>query len=213
MSNRFVLILIACIVAFGGIFWFSKHKNQSTTNNSAGNAQPTNHVRGGNSKKVVLIEYGDYQCPACGQYYPLLKEVEKKYGQDISFQFRNFPLSQIHQNAMAGARAAEAASNQNKFWEMHDALYDSQKQWESLSDPSSFFEQLAQQLNLDMTKYKQDFASAQVNAVINADINEATKIGANSTPTFVINGKKVEENPRDLDGFGKLIEQAAQQNK
>ena len=223
MNNRFVVILIACAIAFGGFFWFTKHKKTTTTNTTS-TAQPTNHLYATVSGKqvtdqkeleqltksrVVLVEYGDFQCPACGQYYPLVKQVKEKYGDKMVFQFRNFPLSQIHQNAMAAHRAAAAASNQGKFWEMHNALYESQKSWESSSSPSTYFEGLAQQLGLDMTKYKQDAASAAVNDIINADVAAGQKLGADSTPTFVINGKKIDESPRDVEGFGKLIEAAA----
>jgi len=209
MSNRFVIILIACVAAFAGIFWFTKNKASAPENGgNTSNVQPTNHVQGAGNKKVTLVEYGDFQCPACFQYEPIVREVIKKYGDDITFQFRHFPLSQIHQNAFAAHRAAEAAAKQGKFWEMHDALYDQQKSWESVSSPVTVFEGYAKQLKLNLEQFKKDAASAQVNAIINADITEAGKVGADSTPTFVINGKKIETNPRDVAGFSKLIDEA-----
>lgn len=206
MNNRFVLILVVLVLGFGGIFWFNKKKAGDGSGRTS-NAQLSQHTRGAGNKKVTLVEYGDFQCPACGQYFPLVKQIEEKYGDDITFQFRNFPLIQIHNNAMAAHRAAEAAANQNKFFEMHDALYGQQKSWADSSNPTSIFESFAQQLGLNMSQYKTDVASAKTNAIINADIAEGKKLGANSTPTFVLDGKKI-DNPTDLADFSKLIDEA-----
>jgi protein-disulfide isomerase len=162
---------------------------------------------GDNTKKVTLVEYGDYQCPACGAYYPIVKQITDKYSKDIQFQFRNFPLSQIHQNARAGARAAEAAAKQNKYWEMHDLLYEQQKSWESSTNVAAIFETYATQLGLNMTKYKADFGSNEVNDIINADYAEGVRLGVDSTPSFFLQGKKI-ENPQSLDAFSKLIDDA-----
>ncbi len=206
MSKRFLAILLAIIVVFGGAFYLAKHKDNSSGNNTS-NVQPTNHIEGDGAKNVTLIEYGDYQCPACGAYYPLLKQVFDKYKADIHFQFRNFPLVQIHKNAFLGARAAEAADKQGKFWEMHDILYEQQQTWGDSNDPTPSFIGYAGQLGLNVDTFKADMASANVNDLINADIQEGQKLGANSTPTFVLNGKKI-DNPRSLDDFNKLIDNA-----
>lgn len=204
MSKRFLAILLAIIIVFGGAFYLAKHKNNSP---GTSNVQPTNHIEGDGKKNVTLVEYGDYQCPACGQYYPLLKQVFDKYKSDIHFQFRNFPLVQIHKNAFLGARAAEAADKQGKFWEMHDLLYEQQQAWSESSDPTTFFASYAGQLGLNVDTFKADMASSNVNDLINADIQEGQKLGANSTPTFVLNGKKI-DNPHSLDDFNKLIDNA-----
>lgn len=208
MNNRFVVILLALIIGFAGIFWFTKSKDSNGSNGQSNSTTATSHTTGANKMNVTFIEYGDFQCPACGQYYPLVKQVKEKYKDDISFQFRHFPLTQIHPHAMIAARAAEAAGKQNKFWEMHDLLFEQQQSWSTSSSPASIFEGYAQQLKLDVARFKQDMASTAVNDAINADIAEAKKAGANSTPTFVLNGQKLEENPRDLDGFSKLIDEA-----
>lgn len=163
---------------------------------------------GANSKGVVLVEYGDFQCPACGAYFPIVKEVVEKYKNDIQFQFRNFPLQQIHPNARAAARTAEAAGKQNKYWEMHDLLYEQQKTWEQSTAVNTIFEGYAKQLGLDVAKFKTDFASSAVNETINADLAEGQRLGVNSTPTFFLQGKKIEDSPRDVEGFSKLIDQA-----
>ncbi|GAC1391703.1 MAG: thioredoxin domain-containing protein [Candidatus Saccharimonadales bacterium] len=205
MNNRFVIVVAALLILFGGAFYLTKHK---TTKNSGStsNVQPSSHIQGTGSKNVTLIEYGDYECPACAAYYPLLKQMVEKNKNDITFQFRNFPLYQIHQNAFAGARAAEAAGIQNKYFEMHDLLYENQQSWVSSSNPSTFFDMYAQQLGLDINKFKQDEASDQTNNVINADIKAGVASGTDSTPTFILDGKKIDNNPRDVTSFQKLID-------
>ena len=210
MSKRFLIVILVCVLGLVGVYAAtSKKDSKDTGNNSApSNSKLSNHVTGKNAKKVTLVEYGDFQCPACGAYFPVLKQVKEKYANDIQFQFRNFPLSQIHQNARASSRAAEAASKQGKFWEMHDLLYEQQSSWESSSDATSIFEGYAQQIGLNITQYKTDFSSTEVNATINADYAEGTKLGVNSTPTFFLQGEKITEAPKDLDGFVKLIDQA-----
>src|SRR5882762_5608050 len=116
MSKGFVGILIAIIIALGGLYFFSTKNDKAGTSTS--NTQLTNHIMGEGKKGITLLEYGDYQCPICEAYFPVVKQVATQFSSDIYFQFRNLPLSSIHQNAFAAARAAEAAGKQNKFWEM-----------------------------------------------------------------------------------------------
>jgi len=215
MNKRFLLVLAVCIIGLGAIFWFTREKaNAPSDGNKGSSAQPSNHTFGAGKKGVILIEYGDFQCPACKAYFPLVKAVQDKFKDDITFQFRHFPLVQIHQNAFAASRAAEAAGMQNKFWEMHDILYEQQTTWAANSSPYTFFEGYAQQLGLNLTKFKEDYSSAAVNDIINADIKQGQALGANSTPTFVLNGKKVNQNPSDQKAFEKLISDAiAAKNK
>jgi protein-disulfide isomerase len=209
MDKRFVVTLVAIVAVLGGIFWFTQakdNKKSGTNNTSKTAATVSNHTFGKGSKGVTLIEYGDFQCPACGQYYPIVKEVKTKYENDITFQFRHFPLVQIHKNAMIAARAAEAAGKQNKFWEMHNMLYEQQSVWENDPAANTAFVSYAQQLGLNVDQFKSDMTSQAVLDTINADIEAAQKIGATGTPTFVLDGKKLEELPRSADAFNKLIE-------
>lgn len=208
MSKQFLAILAIIILGFIGVFTVTQKKSSNNGSSNGNSSQLSNHVIGENQKGVVLVEYGDYQCPACGQFYPLVKQVVEKYKTDIQFQFRNFPLQQIHPNARAGSRAAEAAAKQNKFWEMHDTLYEQQKSWVSLTDVTPAFEAYAQQLGLDVAKFKTDFASTEVNDIINADYAEGTRLGVEGTPTFFLQGKKIDPNPTDVAGFSKLIDEA-----
>lgn len=202
MSKTFWAAIAAIIVIFGGIVALSNRHNNTTANS---NAKPSNHLFGDGSTGVKIVEYGDYQCPFCGQYYPIVEQVKEKYKTQVTFQFRNLPLLQVHQNAFAAARAAEAASLQGKFWEMYGLLYQNQQSWSSTTAATSIFEQYASQLKLNLDQYKKDFASQQVNDTINADIAEFNKTKETmSTPTFFLDGKKVQ--PTSLDEFSKLID-------
>jgi protein-disulfide isomerase len=202
MDKRFWAIILVIVVIFGGVLWF---KNMHKAN-APSNTTPTNHTEGTNTKDVTLLEYGDYECPACEEFYPIVKQVAQKYSNEITFQFRNLPLTTIHQNAFAGARAAEAAALQGKFWEMHDALYDNQTAWASSSSPKTFFDQYAGQIGLNVTQFDKDYASSKVNDTINADISAFGKTGAEmQTPTFFLDGKQIQPGAT-VDAFSKLID-------
>lgn len=210
MDKRFMAILVVVVLALGGLYFSSHKKTESNGSNNAAQGSVSNHTMGAGKKSVTLIEYGDYECPACGAYYPLVKQVVAEYGDDITFQFRNFPLDSIHLNARAGARAAEAASLQNKFWEMHDMLYEQQQSWTKSSNPTEVFQGYAKQLGLDVAKFKTDYQSDKVNGTINADISAGQKIKAVSTPTFQLNGKVIDSETQQtmgsVAGFKKVIE-------
>lgn len=207
MNNRFFITILVVIAVLVGVFSFTKHKNQPAGTTSS-SSKPTSHIEGKIDSPVVLIEYGDFQCPACGQYYPLVKQVQEAYKDKIAFQFRNFPLTQIHRNAFNSARAAEAADKQGKYWEMHDILYENQQTWSVASDPTSYFIEYAKQLGLNTDTFQKDMTSQEVTDKINADVSEVQKLGATGTPTFVLNGKKLDTLPRDVAGFNKLLDEA-----
>jgi protein-disulfide isomerase len=221
MDKRFWAIIGIIVVIFGGIIIINKHSK----NNSGNAAAATNHVIGNTASKVTLVEYGDYECPVCEGYYPTVQAVQQKYNDTVKFQFRNLPLSQVHPNAFAGARAAEAADKQGKFWEMHDALYSSTnwQEW-STANPNSankYFENYAKQLGLNLTQFKKDFASSTVNNRINADIAAFNQTKQSmATPTFFINGKYVDNhklvdstgNP-SVTSFSKLLDEALKNTK
>jgi protein-disulfide isomerase len=207
MDKRFWAIVGIIIAIFAGLLLVNGNKDDDSGNSGNTKAMPTNHIEGKADSKVKLVEYGDFQCPYCGQYYPIVKQVVEKYQDKVAFQFRNLPLNQIHQNAYAGARAAEAADEQGKFWEMYDTLYQKQSEWSSSKSPSTFFDTYAQQLGLDVNQFKKDFASSKVNNKISADKSEFNKTGEPlSTPTFFLNGKKIQAT--SVEEFSKLIDEA-----
>ena len=157
------------------------------------------------SSPVVLEEYGDYQCPPCGQLYPELKQIEKEYGNQVQIVFHHFPLMKIHKNALMAAHAAEAARNQNKFWEMHDLLYSNQKDWSDLADPRPIFVGYAKQLGLNLDKFNVDLESNQIDQKISADIQRGAAQGVTGTPTVFLDSHLVNYQATNLDGLRRGI--------
>lgn len=205
MSKSFLGVIVAIILVFLGIFLINGNKTKDAKTSSSG--ATTNHTIGTSPKGVTLQEFGDFQCPYCGQYFPVIKQVQEKYKDQVVFQFSHFPITTAHPNAFAAARASEAAAKQNKFWEMHDLLYGNQQQWSSLSDPSDAFEAYAKSLGLNVAQFTKDSASSSANDFINADTAAATKLGVTGTPTFYLNGKKINVT-QDVDSFSKQIDAA-----
>ena len=156
--------------------------------------QIADRVLGNPTSEVVLIEYGDFQCPACAAANPGINAIMKQYGETVAFVFRNFPLTSRHPNAKAAAAAAESAGQQGKYWEMHDKIYENQTQWSGLSgtERTDFFMSYAQQLGLDEAQFKADFESESVAQKISFDQALGKKIGVNSTPAFYIGGNQVD---------------------
>lgn len=214
MSKGFWAIIAIVVIAFGGVILFNGNdKKESSGSGSGKDSNLSQNVIGNNSANVVLVEYGDYQCPYCAQYYPTVKSAVAEFKDQIKFQFRNFPLTNSHPNAFAASRAAEAAALQDKFWEMHDALYQpsNNQAWSQASNPNTYFEQYAKEIGLNLAQYKKDFASSQVNDIINADMAEGTRLGITGTPSFFLNGKKIEIS-NDLKSFQKVINEAIAQS-
>src|SRR5215831_3480070 len=220
----FVIILIVLAGALGiaAKLWKSGTPGTGATtqpfsgngSTAASNAEPANKSEGSAgltkpnvkvSSPVVLEEYGDYQCPPCGQLYPDLKEIEKEYGNQVQIVFHHFPLMKIHKNALSAAHAAEAARNQNKFWEMHDLLYRNQKDWSELADPRSVFESYAKQLGLNLETFDRDLGSNQIDQKISADIQRGTAQGVSGTPTVFLDSHLVNYQATNLDGLRRGI--------
>jgi len=153
----------------------------------------TDHAQGNLNADLVIVEYGDYQCPYCGAAYPVLKELMRQFGSQIKFVFRNFPLSEMHEYARAAALAAEAAALQNKFWEMHDAIYENQQ---NLNE--HLLLELVKELKLDIPQFKSDLESSALKAKVDEDFESGVVSGVNGTPSFYVNGKKFEGGAEDL---------------
>jgi len=193
VSKQFWAIIAVIVLVFVGIFAFGG--NKSNKSGAGGNKSAlTQNIQGKGTTGVTLTEYGDFQCPYCQQYAPTVQAVQAQYGDKIKFQFRNYPLVSLHKNAFAAARAGQAAALQGKFWEMHDILYQTSnwQVWTQAGDPTTYFDQFAKALGLNVAQFKSDFASSKVNDAVNADIAEGTKLGITGTPTFFINGKKTD---------------------
>ena len=145
------------------------------------------HIQGPLNAPLALLEYGDYECPACGKAHPVVKAIQEELGDQVSFAFRNFPLTNIHPHAMHAAEAAEAAGAQGKFWEMHDLLFENQA---ALDDQSLL--SYADYLELDLNRFINDLDSDVYGERVRHDFKAGIRAGVNGTPTFFINGDRFE---------------------
>jgi len=160
-------------------------------------------VKGNKEADVSLIEYGDFQCPACGDMEPLLAQVNQEFSGKIKFVYRNYPLP-MHKNAKQAAYAAEAAGKQGKFWEMHDLLFQNQESWSELPNPQEKFVSFATVLGLNLDQFGADMNSSEIKFSVEADFTSGEQAGVNSTPTFFLNGEKIR--PKTPEEFKGLIQ-------
>jgi protein-disulfide isomerase len=161
------------------------------------------HAQGPATAPVTLVEYGDYQCPYCGEAYPILKEVKKRMGNSLRFVFRNFPLTEMHPNAFAAAEAAEAAGVQGKFWEMHDMLYENQEKLKP-QDLVGY----AMALKLD-ERFVKDVNAGTFTARIKHDFQTGLMSGVNGTPSLFINGERY-DGERDVESLLEVLRGVAE---
>ena len=157
------------------------------------------HAQGAANASVELVEYGDYQCPHCGRAYPIIKSIQKKMGGDLKFVFRNFPLAQIHPHAVKAAIAAEAAALQDKFWEMHDYIFEHQSR---LNDASLI--NYAGHLQLNIEQFESDFSKEELAQKVDDDFESGVRSGVNGTPSFFINGEKYNGSWEEADFLAHL---------
>jgi protein-disulfide isomerase len=197
------------VALFGYYFFASSDTTSSTVAGEQIVVSATDHVRGAKDGKVTLIEFGDFQCPACGAFEPVVRQVLADNKDTLKIVYKHFPLTQIHRNALPAAKATEAASLQGKFWEMHDILYDKQEEWSGALNSRDYFLTYATTIGLDTKKFLADYDNPSVEEKILAEFREGVKLGIQGTPTFFVNGKQL-ENVRDLAGFNKAIKDAAQ---
>ena len=225
----FAIIIIVLVAAVGGSFVLWKNRGGSTANSSStfATTPPVSNTPAPNqtpkdtagltrpnvkvSSPVIIEEFGDYQCPPCGQLYPELKQIEAEYGDQVKVVFRHFPLMKMHKNALMAAHAAEAARNQNKFWEMHDRLYRNQKEWAELDDPRPVFEGYARQLNLKLDQFNSDLQSNLIDQKISADLQRGTSQGVTGTPTVFLDSHLLKYEATNLDGLRRGINILLQQ--
>lgn len=160
--------------------------------------------------KVTLVEYGDFQCPACATYHPVVKRIMEEYDDRVLFVSRNFPLYTIHPNAGISAQAAEAAGLQGKYWEMYDLLYGNQGEWASVATNrvvQDNFDSYAREIGLDLDKFHADMNSDQVLRKIKRDVDGGNGAGVGSTPTFYVNLKQI-RSPASEESFRAILDDA-----
>lgn len=212
MNTKRLIFWLGFVIVLGLIVWglvVAMNKSGSTTGNygTAPAVNATDHVRGPANAPVTLIEYADFQCPACEEYEPILEQLEAQASTSFKIVYRHYPLSQ-HANALPAAYAAEAAGLQGKFWEMHDLLFANHTDWTELSDPTTVFLGYATQIGLDLNKFKTDITGNAVKQRVQHDLDEAQSLNLDYTPTFYLNGK-VLPNPQNYGEFLSIIQAAA----
>lgn len=213
-TKQIMFWALGVIVVFGAIFSIAILINTPTDNNTTKTTTSitdTDWTHGSETAIVTLIEYSDFQCPACKSYHKIIKQLISEFESDIYFAYRHFPLEQIHQNASLAARAAEAAGKQSKFWEMNDIIFENQKEWSNQNNAENTFAKYAETLNLNLEQFKIDINSKEVKNKVKSDYNGGVSLGVNSTPSFFLNGKKL-QNPRSYDDFKGLIQKIISNN-
>ena len=218
----FIIIAVVLVAGVAAFLIFSKKGNgdsgstfvggntQTPATNVASQPAPT-ELPGSSrpnvnvSSPVILEGYGDYQCPPCGALYPELKRIEHEYGDQVRVVFRHFPLEKLHKNAMIAAQAAEAARNQNKFWEMHDLLYRNQNVWGENYNARAIFISYARDLKLNVEKFSSDLDGFEVKNRITADVQRGTSVGVTGTPTIFIEGRLLRPEHTTPDGLRRGI--------
>jgi protein-disulfide isomerase len=232
--KRLLPIAIIVVVLAGAIAaaWYMKRSGQTTsasTSASSGSAAAPGasdqgvppvarasvvsgaeppHFRGSPNAAVTLEEFGDFECPPCGMLHPVMKGVEAQYGDRIKVIFREFPLTPPHVHALAAARAAEAAGLQGKFFEMHDLIYENQKNWKDVFDVRSIFEEYAHRIGLDIAKWKADQDGEIVARRITLDGSRGHSLGIKGTPTVYLNGSEIPFEQLTAEGLRATIDKA-----
>ncbi len=209
-SMKWIILSIAAIVfiAFFGtvIYLVKQQQNKPVVLSAAGYSK--------GSGDVTVVEFGDLQCPACKAYEPMVQQLSKDFKGKMKLVYKHFPLTSVHPNAMLAAKVAVAAGNQDKFWEMHDWLYDNQDSWSSLSgnEAREKMNAAAEKLKLDIEKFKKDVDSSETAQKITENQNEGIEAGVAGTPTFFIDNVRI-ETPPDYDSFKKIVQDAINSKK
>lgn len=212
-KNHPALFWILTILVIGGsLIWMGKagtapheDKFEPVTNPELLTVAPDDYKKGAEMPKVVLVEYLDFECEACRAYFPVLKELEQAFPDDLQIVMRYYPLPG-HRNGMTAALAVEAAGRQGKFLEMHDLLFTEQKKWgEKAVATPKVFEAYASQLGIDIERFKADVASEEVKARVERDIASGTELGNTGTPSFYLDGERL-PSPGGFEVFKMLIQ-------
>lgn len=205
-SSIWVLTISVLVLSVVGLIMLTKQGGGPSTLSIPVSA--TDNFRGGENAKVILVEYSDFQCPACRSFAPHLDELSETLGEDLKLVYRHFPLPQ-HGNALSASFASEAGARQGKFWEMEKMLFERQNEWGEAPDARTLFEGYAQELGLNMEQYKKDVVSDEVKDKVEADRRGGIASKVNSTPSFFLNGERM-TGYESFDQFKALINEAIQ---
>lgn len=212
-SNSLVVVVVSLLVIVGLLFGLNFLLSKQNKNNVEviTKTEDTRYTLGNADAKIKLVEYADFQCPACSIFSKVFPEVfsyiNGKYGSStLSLTYKYFPLVSIHQNALMSAYSVEAAKNQGKFWEMHDLVFEKQNDWSEALDAKAKIEDYAKSLGLDMAKFVADRDSDVTKDVVNKALIEATKLELNHTPAVYMNGVEITNLSLTAKDIEKIIE-------
>ena len=200
MKNPWVIIGVIVVVLFGGAIWYS----HSAAERSNEGIELQAHVKGNPEATVTLVEYSDFQCPACATFQPVLNGLLAEYSDRLRFEYKHFPLMNVHPHAQSAAIAAEAAGQQGQFFEFHDLLFERQQEWSSAAVPGTFYVQYAEELGLDIDQFRRQQNASLLRDKVRADFDEARELGLTGTPTFFLNGQRMQ-----IQTFDDFIAQVA----
>ena len=205
MKQKWILGLVLIAAIAGAVFFYQKtHRiNSGAAMNLAGQLK----VKGPENAKITIVEYSDFQCPACQMAEPIMAQFFKDYPQNIRFIFRHFPLK-MHLWSGVAHQAAECANQKGKFWEFHDKLFQTQKEWSGTSNPTEKFLEFAKQLDLNLDQFAGCLSDQRVTDIIQEERLRGEQLKLQSTPTFFVNGERV-VGPVELQIKGEQIIRAA----
>ncbi|MCD5389836.1 MAG: DsbA family protein [Candidatus Pacebacteria bacterium] len=189
-------VIIGLIVLLVVAFFVSQNSNKVNPETFANVevSEPSAHLKGNLESEIKLIEYSDFQCPACSAVAPQVQKLVDDFGDKFQLEYRHFPLRSIHPNAQIAAQAAEAAGIQGKFWEMHDKLFENQAEWSKSFNPKKYLKQYAEEVGINVDRFTFDLESVKVKEIVNAQYKEAETLQLPGTPAFVFNGEKIDIN-------------------
>lgn len=190
MKNPWIVIGVIVVLLIGGSVWYSSQVGSANNDGVTINE----HIKGNPAATVTLVEYSDFQCPACGQFQPVLADIMATYGDSLRFEYKHLPLTQIHPFAEPAARAAEAAGQQGKFFEYHDLLFANQATWSKSAAPAAAFTAFAEELGLDLDLFAKHQRSSLLRNKVRDEFDAARALGLTGTPSFFLNGQPMKFN-------------------
>ncbi len=201
MKNTWFIVTVFTVALFGGAFFLA---GQSSEKNNEGIVVGPHIIGGSATSTVTLVEYSDFQCPACAAFQPAVKQLLDEYGDQLSFEYRHFPLVSIHPHALKAATAAEAAGQQDKFFEFHDLLFENQSEWSRAAVPQSFYIKYAEEVGLDIELFRQHLKSSLLRDQVLDSERDAQSKGLTGTPSFFLNGTMMQYETFE-DFFGQIV--------
>lgn len=211
--KKILIWLVVIIVVIGALWGVTKIASKTGGTGGVSNVSipainDQDWVLGNRNANAVLIEYSDFQCPACAAFSPVVEQLNKDFGDKLVIVYRFFPLITIHKNAMISSQAADAAGKQGKFWEIAKVIFENQIQWENNTTPKDVFIEYAHGLSLNVDKFQKDMESPETLSKIQKAYQDALDLKLEGTPTFFLNGKQLAKLPQSYDQFKTLIQNA-----